>query len=88
MLDDYLSQLNGKKDPYNLVSRGEKMGVASDIINFVPCSPQCHDSKKRLVAYRKLWKKMFDTYGITIPKLKKRGIHIQKEGLALIEYER
>ena len=65
---DYLRQLNGKKDPYD-IKIGER--ITQKYISYIPCSPDCEGTKKRYSHYRLLWKKMYDTFSVDPEEIKK-----------------
>lgn len=71
MVEHYLHQLNGKKDMFGLKD-GDR--ITSEILNYIPCSPQCKGSKIRYAKYKKIWKEMFDNFSVSTVELKKNGM--------------
>lgn len=65
----FMKQLNGEKDPYKISINGRK--VSQFLINYVPCSPDCKQTKNLFKTYKYLWREMFKCYGLSVDEFKK-----------------
>lgn len=62
---NYLSQLDGKEDPYLVTIKddnGKDLIIKS--LPFIPCSPNCRHTEYYSKVYSNFWKKMVERYGI------------------------
>lgn len=65
LADAYLTELNGRKDPYQIKIDHKTTTVTQKLLNYIPCSVDCKETKVLFSSYKKVWKLMHEKYGIT-----------------------